>query len=132
MPSHVSYFEKLLYASAVLSVISVFLSYDTMFAEAGEKDPAPQIFLIGMVVTLAAWVVLIVLAARGRKNWARWMLTIGIVFSITSGFGMISDAMSAGTFSGIVSGLMQIAVMGMKGAAVYFVFSGDAPAWFHG
>ncbi len=123
MPTHVSYFEKLLYGAVALSFISMFISYDTLYAEVGDAGISPQISIITKTMSLLVGVALILLAARGGKNWARWVLTLGIVESIFSGFGIISDL-------GIIPGGLQIVVMLMQGAAVYFVFTGDAPAWF--
>lgn len=128
MPSNVSYFEKLLYAATVLSVIAVYLTYDIMLAQMGD---VPAKFLwIGMAGSLVIWLILIVLTARLGMNWARWVITVWIVLSAMSSISIISDTLAVGTMLGMISGSLQIITLLMEVAAVYLVFTGDAPAWF--
>ncbi|HWL18708.1 MAG TPA: hypothetical protein VNS33_03490, partial [Bradyrhizobium sp.] len=66
------------------------------------------------------------LAARQRKNWPRWVLSVALVLSVISLFGVIGDN-GVELDSGI-----EIVSCVLTAAGLYFSYTGDAQGWFNG
>jgi hypothetical protein len=120
MPTNIIRFERLAYISMIFGIFA--LGIDRNFrAEFGWT-----VVIVSTAITVAIGVALIFLAARRRKNWARW------VFSIIAAVGAAFVAYSLWTeFSAQpwVTGL-NIVSTAFDAAAVYLLFSGDSQSWF--
>ena len=66
------------------------------------------------------------LAARQRKNWPRWVLSVALVLSVISLFGVIGD-----NGMELDSGIEIVSCV-LTAAGLYFSFTGDAQGWFNG
>jgi len=124
VPKNVYWFEVLLLASLMLDCISVAFQDRTM--DAGMTDSvvaAANTVAAGLIILLTY---LVWLAAHGRKNWARAVLTASLVFSIVSLAQIIgSSGLEAGLWIDIVS-------CALTGAGIYLSYTGDARGWFTG
>ncbi|MBS0530951.1 MAG: hypothetical protein JSS22_16395 [Proteobacteria bacterium] len=121
LPRNVLRFEVLLYLSLLLDTLSAaFL--DRVPADIGEAASANVNLLA--VVLLAFFLLLVWLAARHRKNWARWVLVAALGLSALS----LLDALGSGglTFATAVDVLSTA----LTAAGLYYSFTGDAKGWF--
>lgn len=120
MPTNIIRFERLAYISLVMGVVA--LGIDRNFrAEVGVT-----VLVVSSAIAAAIGIALIFLAARRRKNWARW------VFSI---FAAVSTAIVAYSVwadfatQPWVNGLNVVSTV-IDAVAVYLLFSGDSQSWF--
>ncbi|MBI5131795.1 MAG: hypothetical protein HZA66_20335 [Rhodopseudomonas palustris] len=124
VPRNVYWFEVLLLASLMLDCISVAFQDRTM--DTGMSDSvvaAANTVAAGLIILLTY---LVWLAAHGRKNWARAVLTASLVFSLVS----LAQIISA---SGVEAGLwIDIVSCALTGAGIYLSYTGDARGWFTG
>lgn len=125
LPKNVFWFEVLLLTSLMLDCISVAFQDRTM------SDPDMSATVVTAANTMAAGLIILLtylvwLAAHGRKNWARAVLTASLVFSIVSLTQIVGD-------SGFEFGLwIDIASCGLTAAGIYLSYTGDAKGWFKG
>ena len=122
LPRNVLRFEVLLYLSLLLDTLSAaFL--DRTPADTGDTTTANVNMLA--VVLVAFFLLLVWLAARHRKNWARWVLVGALGLSVIS----LLDALGSGglTFATAVDVLSTA----LTAAGLYFSFTGDAKDWFN-
>jgi hypothetical protein len=65
------------------------------------------------------------LAAQGRKNWPRWVLTAALVLSVLSLVQVI-------TTNGVqLDSAIEVVSCALTAAGLYFSFTGDAVGWFN-
>src|SRR5262249_49360500 len=98
MPSHVVWFERLMYLSVVIgAVVSLPLFLDFAELDDTELDAILWTVVIAalIVFVLAIFTLLTWLTARRRKNWARWLLG-GLIVVLT--ILAFYDDVSAGEF----------------------------------
>src|SRR5260370_10769994 len=82
VPKNVIWFEVLLYLSLTLDALSVAFQDRTPNAEMTEQMiMVSTVMAAGLILLLVYFVRL---AARGRKNWPRWVLTAALVLSVLS------------------------------------------------
>ena len=91
VPSNVRRFEALLYASLMLDAVSVAVQDRTPNGETTEQMIMTSTLLAGGMILLLVYFVR--LAARGRKNWPRWVLAAALVLSVISLLQVISAAL---------------------------------------
>jgi hypothetical protein len=116
-------FERLMYAMIALGACLAILDAARIAALTGA---GAGFVLAGSLLGLAIFGLLVWLAARRRKNWARWTLLIVAVVGFFMAYPQLSKAFQANTLLGslhLVQYLMEL-------VALWFVFSGDAKAWF--
>ena len=123
VPSNVRRFEALLYASLMLDAVSVAVQDRTPNAEMTEQMIMTATLLAGGMILLLVYFVR--LAARGRKNWPRWVLAAALVLSVIS-LGQIIGEKGMELDSAIEIVSCVLTTMGL-----YFSFSGDAQGWFN-
>ena len=123
VPSNVRRFEALLYASLMLDAVSVAVQDRTPNAETTEQMIMTSTLLAGGMILLLVYFVR--LAARGRKNWPRWVLAAALVLSVIS-LGQIIGEKGMELDSAIEIVSCVLTAMGL-----YFSFSGDAQGWFN-
>jgi hypothetical protein len=121
LPTNIFYFEVLLYLSLLLDALSMPFRSDAFDDGAGTTPPAAKLITAVMIL---AFVGLVWLAARRRKNWARMVLLAALPLSILSIVQVLHFA-----------GWQLITVVDMVSAALtalglYFSFTGDARDWF--
>ena len=122
IPKNVLRFEVLLYLSLLIDSLSAALLDRT---PADMSDAAEANVNLIAVVLVAFFLFLVWLAARHRKNWARWVLVAALglsVLSLLDSFG--SGGMTLATALDVVSTTLTA-------AGIYFSFTGDAKGWFN-
>ncbi|MGN6116385.1 MAG: hypothetical protein ACTHN2_12790, partial [Nitrobacter sp.] len=77
------------------------------------------------VVLVAFFLFLVWLAARHRKNWARWVLVTALGLSILS----LLDSFGSGGMT--LATALDVLSTGLTAAGIYFSFTGDAKGWFN-
>jgi hypothetical protein len=126
MPANVRRFVWLWWSSIVIAFIAIPLlpPASSSELELGVTRPILMAISAGVAVTLVAvalpffW-----LAVWRRKNWARWLLLVAFVASIPLGF---VDVPSLAPSVIVLEWLSLLS----EAAAFYFLFTGDARAWF--
>src|SRR3954453_11075194 len=122
VPSNVRRFEALLYASLMLDALSVAVQDRTPSAAVTEQMIMTSTLLAGGMILLLVYFVR--LAARGRKNWPRWVLAAALVLS------MISLAQIMGEKGLELDSAIEIVSCVLTAMGLYFSFTGDAKDWF--
>ena len=122
VPSNVRRFEALLYASLMLDAVSVAVQDRTPSAAATEQMIMMSTLLAGGMILLLVYFVR--LAARGRKNWPRWVLAAALVLSVISLSQIIGE-------KGLeLDSAIEIVSCVLTAFGLYFSFTGDARGWF--
>jgi hypothetical protein len=123
-PSRVLWFEKLFYASAGLSVIGIALDW---------ANGIHLVTFLAMYILLCVQILLIWLAARRRKNWARWLLLAyflaWVIISIL-GAGLNSRSPNWEP-PAIPQQVVKIAKILLEDIGLILVFTGGSRRWFH-
>jgi len=119
MPSNVARFEKLMYLSLGISVI---LSIRRWYA--GDLTGAT---FLGPAFNLVFFVLFIWLAARRRKNWARWILLLAFIASMDV---VVEVLLPIWRTEGLDSTLGLSSQLLAQLIALIFIFTGNARAWF--
>ena len=123
LPRNVLWFEVLLYLSLALDALSVAFQDRTPNADMTEQ-------MITVATVMAACLILLLvyfvrLAARGRKNWPRWVLAAALVLSVISLLQVISA-------NGIqLDSAIEVVSCALTAAGLFFSFTGDAAGWFN-
>jgi peptidoglycan/LPS O-acetylase OafA/YrhL len=123
VPRNVQRFEALLYASLMLDAVSVAVQDRTPSAEMTEQMIMTATMIAGGMILLLVYFVR--LAARGRKNWPRWVLAAALVLSVIS-LAQIIDEKGLAFDSAI-----EIVSCVLTALGLYFSFTGDAQGWFN-
>ena len=122
VPTNVRRFEALLYASLMLDALSVAVQDRTPNAEMTEQMIMTATLLAGGMILLLVYFVR--LAARGRKNWPRWVLAAALVLSVISLSQIIGE-------KGLeLDSAIEIVSCVLTAMGLYFSFTGDAQGWF--
>jgi hypothetical protein len=124
VPSHVVWFERLMYGAIVAGLCGLFL----LWRRAEEQPPLMVLFFLFLftVIVVGLLTILIWLAARQRRNWARYILCALYLVSIPH---FMRQAMM--TFRAYpVEDMLAWAQFVMLGAACILTFTGNARAWF--
>jgi branched-subunit amino acid permease len=123
LPRNVVWFEVLLYLSLTLDAVSVAFQDRTPKADMTEQ-------MINVSTIMAAGLILLLvyfvrLAARGRKNWPRWVLAAALVLSVISLVQVIGA-------SGLqLDSAIEVVSCALTAAGLYYSFTGDAVGWFN-
>lgn len=127
MPANVTLFERLMYASLCIGLLNLALDGPRQVATPEVQQVGGAAFFVPVALgTLALLVLFIWLIARRRKNWARYLFAAFFVVGLWPAWQNISGLLEAAPLSGVLS----IAQMVIQVAALYFIFTGDAAAWF--
>jgi hypothetical protein len=120
MPTNVVWFERLAYASLGLGLLDLALDLQNL------SRLSPAVSLIGtLVLTLGVIALLIWLVARRRQGWARWALLALYLLGLPFFFRNLMQ-------QSLLSVPISLLQMVLQGVALFFVFTGDAKAWFAG
>ena len=123
VPKNVLWFEVLLYLSLTLDSLSV------AFADRTPSDARSEQMIMGDTLVTGGMILLLMyfvwLAARRRKNWARWVLAAMLVLSVVSLLRAIGvDGLELDSAIEVVSCIVT-------GLGLYCSFTGDAKGWFN-
>ena len=80
LPKNVLRFQVLLYASLMLDALSVAVHDRTPHGDATESSVIADTIINGFIILGALY--LVRLAAERRKNWPRWVLTGGFLYTV--------------------------------------------------
>jgi hypothetical protein len=122
VPKNILRFEVLLYISILLDLLSAaFLGRDHLVGLGAATET--RVLLIAVAIVMAECF-FVHLAARKRKNWARWTLLAVQVLSCLSSLNpaAVGPTTAEMTISVISTALTAI--------GLYFSFTGDAKGWF--
>jgi heme A synthase len=121
IPRNVLRFEVLLYLSLLIDTLSAAF----IARPSAEIDQAAAVSAdTFVVIVFMFFLILVWLAARQRKNWARWALVVALALSVLSLLGSLSNGLTLAVAVDLFS-------TGLAGAGLYFAFSDDAEKWFH-
>jgi protein-S-isoprenylcysteine O-methyltransferase Ste14 len=123
VPRNVLRFEVLMYISLMLDAISVAVQDRTPTAEVSDAAIMAQAILNGIVIVVMAF--FIHLAARGRKNWPRWVFLAMLVL------GYISLGLLLGEKDMTLDAGIEIISCVLTTIGLYYSFTGDARGWFN-
>ena len=123
LPRNVLLFEVLLYLSLTLDALSVAFQDRTPNADMTEQMiMVSTVMAAGLILLLVYFVRL---AARGRKNWPRWVLTAALVLSVLSLVQVIAA-------NGVqLDSAIEVVSCALTAAGLSFSFTGDAVGWFN-
>ena len=123
VPNNVLWFQTLLYLSLMLDAVSV------AFQDRTPTDDVTDAMIMANTVLNGGMILLLLyfvhLAARGRKNWPRWVLTGALVLSAISLIDVI------GTKGVELDSGIEIISCVLTALGLYFSFTGDAKGWFN-
>ena len=120
VPKNVLRFEVLLYLSLLPPLLWVaFLDRDHGAAA------ADRVILIVVVMITIAQCLFVHLAARTRKNWARWAL---LAVEMLSWLPLLNPHGVSQTTAEMAISVISTA---LAAAGLYFSFTGDAQGWFN-
>ena len=123
VPKNVLWFEVLLYLSLTLDALSVAFQDRTPNAEMTEQMIAVSTVMAAGLILLLVYFVR--LAARGRKNWPRWVLAAALVLSVIS---LVQVIVTNGVQ---LDSAIEVVSCALTVAGLYFSFTGDAVGWFN-
>jgi hypothetical protein len=121
IPKDVLRFEVLLYLTLLLDTLTAAV-YGAAPENAGEATQAT--FNLVAAGLLAGLAILVWLAARRQKNWARWTLLAWFALMLVT---------YAGTLNQVTFGLrmvIDIASLALSVAGFFFAFTTQARQWF--
>jgi len=123
LPRNVVWFEVLLYLSLTLDAVSVAFQDRTPTAQMTEQMIAVSTMMAAGLILLLVYFVR--LAARGRRNWPRWVLAAALVLSVISLVQVIGA-------SGVqLDSAIEVVSCALTAVGLYFSFTGDAVGWFN-
>ena len=123
VPRNVLWFEVLLYLSLTLDAVSVAFADRTPNAQMTEQAITVSTLMAAGLILLLVYFVR--LAARGRKNWPRWVLVAALVLSVISLAQLIGD-------KGLqLDSAIEVVSCALTAVGLYFSFTGDAVGWFN-
>jgi hypothetical protein len=127
MPQNVVIFERLMYASVCIGLLNLILDGPRQAELPDIQALGGMVFVAGVVLaTLAIILLLMWLIVRKRKNWARLLFAIMFVLGLWPTIQNVSLLLDANP----AVALLSVAQIVIQGAALFFIFTGDAPSWF--
>ena len=130
-PASIVMFERLFFASLVLSVVSFIIGYDAMTEQMANEPTLQQVgigsgLMVGtMVASLTIYLLLWFFIARKASSVAKWILVALLALSVIA-----LPAMLMGPWD--LRMILGLAVYALEVVAAVFLFRPDAGAWFKG
>ena len=122
VPENVLRFQVLLYLSLALDALSMAFQDRTPTAAVSATTILAATTISACMIVLFAW--LVRHAARERKSWPRWVLTVSLAFSVLSLFQVL------GVYGLQFDSAIEIVSCILTGLGLYCAFTGDAQDWF--
>ncbi|MBN8967256.1 MAG: hypothetical protein J0G95_02165 [Rhizobiales bacterium] len=121
VPENVQRFEVLLYLSLMLDALS--FPFREMPAKLSESEVlTTNLISAGLILV---FVHMVRLAARRRKNWARWVLLGALALSV------VSLAAVVGVEGWETDSVVDAVSSALTAVGLYYSFTGDARDWFN-
>jgi hypothetical protein len=124
LPSNVARFEQLMYLSVGLGLVELASGWNRFTADLSNRGGVRTAVFI-VLYLFAFFVLLIWQAARGHKNWARWVLLIIFAVTIPSLFPRLDDASVT-----LLARILRFGQFLTEGVALFLIFTGNARAWY--
>ena len=130
-PAAIKKFDMLYLGSLAVSVLSVALVFDTMVQISNDQLAAQGLEPMGggiLIAGLAFWVIIALalwfLVSKLRIEFVKYLLALFAVYSVfTMAVGGAGEGPMLNLILGWISSVMSL-------AAVYFLFTAEAKAWF--
>lgn len=122
IPRNVLWFEVLLYLSLLIDTLSAAFIERPSADDIGETAAVSANMFV--VVVLMLFLLLVWLAARQRKSWARWILLGALGLSVLSLFDSLNKGLTLASVVDLFSTVLA-------GAGIYLSFTDDAKDWFN-
>jgi len=123
-PDNVVRFERIIYVAWALAVILTLYEWGAL--SQGGSGTAPWIWMAELILILGGEVWWIWLIARRRKNWARWTGIVLLVIAFPNYLYFLTAKFQTAPI--LASAYLINTVLWY--VPFYFLFTGDAPAWF--
>lgn len=122
MPSNVSRFEILTYLSVIIAQFHYFLFQFPGALRRGDIFYSLSVdAVLSLITIIFVWAI-----ARNRADWVRWLTLVSFVLIMPWDSWQIFRIFSVNSPS---AGLLALIAI-LQGAGLYFVFTGNARAWF--
>jgi hypothetical protein len=124
MPKNIVRFERIAYAACVLALIQSLADWRTVV----QSLPGNTVWawLVAFILIFGAEAWWIWLIARRRKNWARWFGVVVLVLALPGYIYFLAAKFQDAPLLAYACLLDAI----LWYVSFYFLFTGDAPAWF--
>src|SRR3954451_19958141 len=123
LPRNVVWFEVLLYMSLTLDAVSVAFQDRTPKADMTEQMISVSTLMAAGLILLLVYFVR--LAARGRRNWPRWVLAAALVLSVISLIQVIGA-------NGVqLDSAIEVVSCALTAVGLYSPFTGAKRRWFN-
>jgi hypothetical protein len=123
MPSSVVWFERLMIAAVLVALASVVL---TLQRQGNFGLVALAVMAFFIVVNFGLMLLLIWLIARRRIGWLRYLLAVLFAFGVYGALRTLPEELRTLPLDGALS----LARLGLQGAALVLIFTGNARPWF--
>ena len=124
-PTSIVYFERLAILSILVGVALTFMTWDGDVAAVREQGMASGVLSLVQGVSLALLLLLIYLISRKASVIAKWVLVALFVVGVV----LIGPQLLGILDQGLI-GLLQLSQLVVFAAAIYFLFTLEARAWF--
>jgi len=127
-PNSIVLFERLVLLSIVLSLISVFVSWEqTQAMLSAQNSPlGPTSILVTQGIMILLYLLLIYFIARKGSPVAKWIYVVLAGLGLVLGLIGIGQTFQLGTIPGVIA-LIQYVI---TAATLWLLFRPDAKAWF--
>lgn len=128
MPTNVKNYLGLSIIGLAIGLVSAVFGFD----DAAAKIPSPSggtIIIVIDIVMFAISIGLITAVVWGHQNWARWVQAVFYVLGLASLAMMAVNPAAAAQMSSFQLGVAVVNTI-LQGIALFFIFTGDAKAWF--
>lgn len=130
-PESIRKFTLFYLGSLVVWLVTTFLQYDALLAQAEVQIGRANEELggVAVIVSIVAWAAIMLLlwhlVARKGYAIAKWIVVLLFLFNVFTSFGIAAGGISLPEIVVLVSFVLQA-------VAVFYLFQPDAKAWFSG
>jgi prepilin signal peptidase PulO-like enzyme (type II secretory pathway) len=124
-PASIIYFERLSVLSILVGIAFTMLTWDAEVKVAQASNLGSAFVPLVQGISLFIILLLIFLISRKASNIAKWILVALFVL----GVAFIAPSLLQTLDQGLI-GLLQLSQLIVQAAAIYFLFTPEARAWF--
>ncbi len=124
MPNNVARFERIAYAAWALAIVLTLHEWRTLAENLPGNTAWVWLAVFILLFGVEAWGIWLI--ARRRKNWARWTGVVVLVIALPEYIYFLTTQFQNAPILASVHLLDTI----LWYVPFYFLFTGDAPAWF--
>ena len=125
MPSNVKNYLGLSIVGIAIGLVAAYFNFDDALAKIPMAN-ASTVLIISYAVGFAISIGLIAAVAWGRQNWARWLQAVLFVLGLPFLIKALPTMFATNTFQAGTTIIQTI----IQAVALFFIFTGDAKAWF--